>query len=687
VAEAKDIAEQVTALSFAALAFALPGAAALAPAAVSLATLLAIGRKLQRDRPEAAARRAVDEALDGMVKAGEFDRARADRALALLGSGERAVRLSPQSLIAASREADFEGALATHLADAAVGPEEPELRGPLLVVFRASLSVLRADEGLRNALTVELLLQATRDNGAQLDFLDDIQKELQHLRASYGSLVAALDDVRRLSRADKLVLAGQFERADAAKLTDAELQGFLENKAEEWRAYRGRIEAIDERTAGLGNLKAAAQDAAARLDFDEVEALLVRVDEAESESAAETKVLRAENALLRGRAEDAFRMLSAAADGFGSMGPAEPTRRRITYADQLYQHGLRYGTSAFEPAKEMARIGVELADKGGAVDVWAHGKNLLGNLLWAQGQLLGGEEGSDRLRESEAAYREALNIRTHENDPSGWATTQNDLGIVLRELGRRTGGERGREILWQSVRAYRAALRVRKKGVGQGAWAVTRNNLGHTLYNLSELEEGRYKMQLLARAAACHRSALRTLDPTNDAHAWAASHLNLGNVRAALGQALEGEVGLRSLLAAKEAYRAALEVWTENEFPLHWAATQMDQGTVLLPLGMRQGGEAGTRLLLEAREACMAALRVRTRDAREVEWAKTKGNLGIIHLALADVGLGVDARNELDAAEDCLESALQVFEHRHMPADYERASKVLADVRRKLGRE
>jgi hypothetical protein len=63
-----------------------------------------------------------------------------------------------------------------------------------------------------------------------------------------------------------------------------------------------------------------------------VEALLARVDEVETEIAAETKVARAKNALLRNDPDTAFRLLSAAADSFRSIDPLDPARNaRATY--------------------------------------------------------------------------------------------------------------------------------------------------------------------------------------------------------------------------------------------------------------------------------------------------------------------------------------------------------------------
>lgn len=81
-------------------------------------------------------------------------------------------------------------------------------------------------------------------------------------------------------------------------------------------------------------------------------------------NTAETKEARATNALLRNCPEDAFKILSAAADSFASINPLEPARRRLRYEDQLYAHGLRYGGPGLTLAAKMnkgALIHVEAA--------------------------------------------------------------------------------------------------------------------------------------------------------------------------------------------------------------------------------------------------------------------------------------------------------------------------------------
>ena len=214
-------------------------------------------------------------------------------------------------------------------------------------VVEAMLGKLTAPEhrtvpmlALYRAVTTPTLVRLLADKAFADDLRAAFMAEVLH---RLGDVGAKLDQVHRLTRLEMTALGDRFEIIAMHAMSDADLREALEKKAEEYRRYKAQIEAIDERTAGLGNLKAAAQDAAERLDFDEVEALLSRVQEVELEIAADTAILRADNALLRGRVVDAFRMLSAAADGFGgvrSVGAGSATDRMMRSAYPAHERAL-----------------------------------------------------------------------------------------------------------------------------------------------------------------------------------------------------------------------------------------------------------------------------------------------------------------------------------------------------------
>lgn len=63
----------------------------------------------------------------------------------------------------------------------------------------------------------------------------------------------------------------------------------------------------------------------------------------ELEEAAKTAELRANNALLRGKVEQAYHIYCAAAESFAAIDVVEVFRRRNNYTLRLALHGLRYG--------------------------------------------------------------------------------------------------------------------------------------------------------------------------------------------------------------------------------------------------------------------------------------------------------------------------------------------------------
>ncbi len=79
-----------------------------------------------------------------------------------------------------------------------------------------------------------------------------------------------LDNLSTLPRDTLELLASRFEIATPHVLSDFDLQSVLTKKAEEYRSYRALIDGLDDRVAAIANLKGAAQDAAERLDFEEV---------------------------------------------------------------------------------------------------------------------------------------------------------------------------------------------------------------------------------------------------------------------------------------------------------------------------------------------------------------------------------------------------------------------------------
>ena len=385
-----------------------------------------------------------------------------------------------------------------------------------------------------------------------------------------------LDQIPTLSRDQLELLAARFDAKGAHSLSDAQLRDFLTQKAEEYRDYRNRIEGLDARVAAIGNLKGAARDAAERLDFDEVEEVLARVDEVETEIAAETKETRAANALLRGRVQDAYVILSAAADSFGGIDRLEPARRRLTYADRLYAHGLRYGGAGLTLAADMNRRALDDLSEESTPDLWARAQNNLAIALRNQGSRTGGEQGTALLAGAVSAYRAALRVWTEADHPVDWAMAQNNLGTALQEQGSRTGGAQGATLLAEAVSACRAALRVWTEADHPVQWAGTQNNLAAALQEQGSRTGGEQGATLLAKAVSACRAALRVRTETDHPVDWAMTHVNMALAELAIADHDGTADPVAHLQAAFDHVEAALTIFDPQHLPYnHAKATRL----------------------------------------------------------------------------------------------------------------
>ncbi|MEM7723668.1 MAG: helix-turn-helix transcriptional regulator [Pseudomonadota bacterium] len=484
-----------------------------------------------------------------------------------------------------------------------------------------TLSITRAD--------IRALKAQAADAKAQQD------AEFTEAFPGDDSVDEAINNPGALDRDELELLAGRFEIPDPHQASDADLRKLLTLKAEEYRALRAEVDGISDGLKRLSNLKAAAQDAIARVDLEEVEELLSRVQEVEKEEAARTAELRADNALLRGKVEQAAALLADAADSFRIIDPLEPARRRThEYSEKLIRHGLRYGGDGLICGVELAKQPLNDWLRNTAPLIWAAGHNHIAIALQNQGTRTAGPEGAKLLAQAVTAYRAALEVRTRADHPVDWAMTQNNLANALQHQGTRTAGPEGADLVAQAVTAYRAALEVYTRADHPMPWATTQNNLGNAFANQGNRTAGPEGADLLAQAV--------------------------------------------------KAYRAALDVTTRAGFPVEWADTQNNLGAALKSQGTRIAAHEGADLLSQAVTAYRAALEVRTRADHPVDWAMTQGNIAIALQAIAKHGTTDDPRPPLTEALTAVDLALEVFNPEHMSYDHENATKLRDYIRAAL---
>ena len=471
-----------------------------------------------------------------------------------------------------------------------------------------------------------------------------------------------LDNLGTLPRDTLELLASRFEIETPHALSDYDLQSVLTKKAEEYRGYRALVDGLDERVAAISNLKGAAQDAAERLDFAQVEELLSQVDKVETEIAAETKQARAANALLRGRVQQAYDLLTVAADSFASIDALEPSRRRCAYGNMLNEYNQHFAGDASHLAAQMWGEALKAVDRADDAKIWASLQVGFGNAVLIIGKR---EKGTERLELAVGAYEAALQVWTQDKVPLTWAMTQNNLGSALLEMGKR---ESGTERLKLAVKAFETALQEHRQDRVPQKWAMTQNNLGCALQELGERENGTERLELAIEAyEAAQQEWTQDKVPLD----WAMTQNNLGNALRTLG---ERESGTERLELAIESFEAALQELTQDRVPLHWAMTQNNLGNALRVLGERENNTARLELAVEA---FTIALQEHTQDKVPLDWAMTQNNLGI---ALQELGRREYGTERMELAKEAYKSALQEWTQDVVPLKWARSQASLGNA-------
>jgi len=708
--------------------------------ATPLAALGALGLTLNAGCAAKADQKARDAVLQQLGTTGAFAAEHIDRARAILKDAPATAMLDPKALAQRVHGSDLEDTLTAALLDQlAIGADDHQVRRLIETALRAGIAACKGDADFRSGLTLELILISARQQKIAIRTLGDIKQGVDDIKTVVRGSAAKLDalpgtfeeSLRSFTHAsrDQLeAIAARFEIAQIYDMSDAALRQALENKAADYRALRAEIAALNGVSARIDNIRGAAEAALEIPDFDQANQLLEDAREIirdqlrePLETNATLMEKQAEIALLRGRTEQAFALLSAAADSFAGIDPLDPARRRMDYMQRLYQQGLRYGGKGLELATRMTEDALSALDRTAAPQLWANAQNNLANALQQQGTRTDGAAGAALLARAVTAYEAALEVYTRQDHPVDWAMTQNNLAIALQQQGTRTDGAPGAALLARAIKAYEAALEVRTRQDHPVDWAMTQNNLATALQQQGTRTDGAAGAALLARAVTAYEAALEVYTRQDHPVDWAMTQNNLAialqqqgtrtdsapgaallaravtayeaalevrtrqdhpvqwaqtqnNLAAALQQQGTRTDSAALLARAVKAYEAALEVRTRQDHPLDWAMTQNNLATALQHQGTRTGGAPGAALLARAVTAYEAALEVRTRQDHPVQWAETRENMAILEKARATQGSCPDPAAAYCAALAHVDAALTVYDPQHMPFDHAKAT-------------
>lgn len=488
------------------------------------------------------------------------------------------------------------------------------------------------ETGLQQAMRREAFLRTL-----QLEAVFSIQREVAGLRDKVDGLDAKIrNDVPR-SLLESLVQRFEHDNPDAPV---PELEAFLKDKAKEWQALKARLAALEAGDARLANVRAEAEAAIERADFDTARARLDEAAEIGTDAAvealrkvAEIHALKAETWLFQGDADAAAECFETGAMLFTGVDRMREAEARQAACYRLYEHGKRFGGTGLLRAVDACRRNDAVWTREAHASRWAGTRNNLALVLEAQAARVNGKARTAMLAEAEAACRGALEIHTREEHALLRAGTQNSLAGVLVAKAETVEGTAAAPLLAEAVAAYAQAAEVYTFDEHPEHWAALQNN----------------------RAIALRTQARR----------------------------VEGAAGEGLLAEAVAAYRLALDVLTREERAADWAMAQNNLGVALRAQAERVEGAAAAALLAEAVTAYRLALGVRTRKGSPSEWAVTHLNLGMALEAAGDEDTAERAERYRDALHN-FEAALDEFGARHMGPDHATCSKCRDRVAAKL---
>ncbi|WP_135074727.1 cyclic nucleotide-binding domain-containing protein [Terasakiella sp. SH-1] len=203
-------------------------------------------------------------------------------------------------------------------------------------------------------------------------------------------------------------------------------------------------------------------------------------------------------------------------------------KRHLGYCQSAW-YDLGGEKNLLEAAIESLRAACTHFHRDNFANDWADLQSSIGQLLFKKDAI---DDDDKALRESIAAFQNALQIFTASTTPQRWGEAKHHLARALQLLGSQSDDL---EMIARSAEACREALAVRSKKQTPMLWAATQNNLGSALFMLCqrtkkpETAEAATKAFEAALEVYEARKATKLAQVTqNNLHRAQAAALNLG---------------------------------------------------------------------------------------------------------------------------------------------------------------
>lgn len=190
-----------------------------------------------------------------------------------------------------------------------------------------------------------------------------------------------------------------------------------------------------------------------------------------------------------------------------------------------------------------------------AFDTWAQLNKALGLVMQATAERLPTSEQEAPLRETVAAYENALSAMTRDADPRAWGALHARLGQVLFRLDKAIGDE---QALKDSIGHLQYALQVFTRADDPWRWAELMNTVAQVLQVYGDHFKS---MEALRKAVEVCRQACEVRTPEAAPLLYAATRNNMGSALFLIAK-YSGE--MEAMRLASVAFRDALSVYRDG---------------------------------------------------------------------------------------------------------------------------
>ncbi|MBL1434693.1 MAG: hypothetical protein COB08_000630 [Rhodobacteraceae bacterium] len=594
----QEFTTQAGALCVGLAALASPVAASIAPVALPLIALAAIGLHLK----DGCAQKACDKAQKAIIKAlkgqPEFPPQTLTRALSLLKDAASPLSLSTEILLTAAKSGNFEAEVVQHLlVPLTLDTGESATRRILETALLAGLTACRQDESFHQMLTQGLLIGAARVNNVQLELLAEIKSDTAEIKTQLDQQTELLKQIvasnipKGLTLEQLRALTAQFKITVNTGDSPATILQNLTLRAQEIEALEQKLARMRSRFPQLGN---AITEASAKLEQGDTRAVRKMVRDARVvlrdakllealEQDAQLVEIDAHALLIEGNLQEAFTILSTAADSFGSLDPLAPSRYRHKKANILYNHGRQYGGAAMAFAVNMLEDALLPITYENSAFLWGSININLAAALSFKSSDFTGKAALSILCAAEAACRNALMVYTEGRHQKDWAIIQSELSMIYNCQAQNSSGKTKRKLLKKSKLASGKAKTIFEKGSKSEYWAtVTRINFAGTLLQQAGFHQGEKQLAILNEAIDTNIDALDLISKDRDPENWAAAQYNLATSLTAIAVLSSTKIFDTRIKQSLNASTKLATQYSAHQGSIQWAMSQLSLGNAEL---------------------------------------------------------------------------------------------------------